>query len=72
MILPKDIYEAQKNYIETVKKPFTMSVRDFVKRIRQMASYLPDFPRPIEGKRLQLNAGGTAAQAEKDIEFRSD
>jgi hypothetical protein len=52
MILPEDIYEAQKNYIETVKKPFTMSVRDFVKRIRQMASYLPDFPRPMTATAL--------------------
>eukprot|EP00978_Attheya_sp_CCMP212_P046439 scaffold392440_cov35-Attheya_sp.AAC.1 len=46
MILPEDIYKAQKNYIETVKKPYTMTVRDFVKRLRQMASYLPEFPRP--------------------------
>eukprot|EP00978_Attheya_sp_CCMP212_P011224 scaffold27572_cov24-Attheya_sp.AAC.1 len=30
MILPEDIYEAQKNYIEIVKKPYTMTVRDFV------------------------------------------
>jgi hypothetical protein len=46
MILPEDVYENEKNYIETVKKPFTMSVRDFVKRIRQLASYLPEFPKP--------------------------
>jgi hypothetical protein len=45
MILPEDVYENQKNYIETVKKPFTMTVRDFVKRIRQLASYLPEFPK---------------------------
>eukprot|EP00978_Attheya_sp_CCMP212_P044217 scaffold304403_cov59-Attheya_sp.AAC.1 len=45
MILPEDIYEAQKNYIENVKKPYTMTVRDFVKRLRHMASYLPAFPR---------------------------
>eukprot|EP00978_Attheya_sp_CCMP212_P017259 scaffold45922_cov63-Attheya_sp.AAC.4 len=47
MILPEDIYEAQKNYIETVKKPYTMMVRDFVKRLRHMTSYLPEFPRPM-------------------------
>eukprot|EP00978_Attheya_sp_CCMP212_P005550 scaffold12459_cov56-Attheya_sp.AAC.2 len=52
MILPEDIYEAQKNYIETVKKPFTMSMHDFVKRIRQMASYLPDFPKPMTATAL--------------------
>eukprot|EP00978_Attheya_sp_CCMP212_P026376 scaffold86597_cov60-Attheya_sp.AAC.4 len=47
MILPEDIYEAQKNYIETVKKPYTRTVCDFVsKRIHQMACYLPDFPKP--------------------------
>eukprot|EP00978_Attheya_sp_CCMP212_P009396 scaffold22205_cov65-Attheya_sp.AAC.1 len=34
MILPEDIFEVQKNYIETVKKPFTMTVSDFVKRIQ--------------------------------------
>eukprot|EP00978_Attheya_sp_CCMP212_P032678 scaffold128677_cov51-Attheya_sp.AAC.5 len=45
--LPEDIYEAQKNYIETVKKPYTVTVCDFVKRLRQMASYLPEFPRPM-------------------------
>jgi hypothetical protein len=37
MIIPEDMYEVQKNYIKTVKKPFTMPVRDFVKRIRQLA-----------------------------------
>eukprot|EP00978_Attheya_sp_CCMP212_P038633 scaffold193211_cov56-Attheya_sp.AAC.2 len=52
MILSEDIYEAQKNYIETVKKPFTMSVRDFVKRIRQMASYLPEFPKLMTASAL--------------------
>ena len=46
MIIPEDMYEVQKNYIETVKKPFTMPVRDFVKRIRQLASFLPEFPKP--------------------------
>eukprot|EP00978_Attheya_sp_CCMP212_P038902 scaffold197348_cov48-Attheya_sp.AAC.1 len=38
MILPEDIYEAQKNYIET--------------RLRQMASYLPEFPIPMAGTAL--------------------
>jgi hypothetical protein len=52
MILPEDIYETQKNYIETLKKPFTMSVRDFVKRLRQIASYLSDFPRPANATDL--------------------
>eukprot|EP00978_Attheya_sp_CCMP212_P014097 scaffold35784_cov27-Attheya_sp.AAC.1 len=37
-----DIYEAQKNYIETVKKPYTMT----------MASYLPEFPRPMAATAL--------------------
>jgi hypothetical protein len=47
MIIPEDMYEVQKNYIETVKnKPFTMPVRDFVKRIRQLASFLPEFSKP--------------------------
>eukprot|EP00978_Attheya_sp_CCMP212_P002317 scaffold4796_cov57-Attheya_sp.AAC.5 len=52
MILPEDIYEAQKNYIETVKKPYTMTVQDFVKRLRQMASYLPEFPKPMAATAL--------------------
>eukprot|EP00978_Attheya_sp_CCMP212_P037100 scaffold172822_cov60-Attheya_sp.AAC.3 len=52
MILPEDICEAQKNYIETVKKPYTMTVRDFVKRLRQMAFYLPEFPRPMAATAL--------------------
>eukprot|EP00978_Attheya_sp_CCMP212_P029079 scaffold102189_cov64-Attheya_sp.AAC.9 len=52
MILPEGIYEAQKNYIETVKKPFMMSVRDFVKRIQHMASYLPEFPKPMTASAL--------------------
>eukprot|EP00978_Attheya_sp_CCMP212_P001021 scaffold2113_cov63-Attheya_sp.AAC.3 len=52
MILPEDIYEVQKNYIETVKKPYTMTVRDFVKRLHQMASYLPEFPRPMAATAL--------------------
>jgi hypothetical protein len=48
MVLPEDMYEVQKNYIETVKKPFTMPVPDFVKRIsRQLASFLPEFPKPM-------------------------
>eukprot|EP00978_Attheya_sp_CCMP212_P041754 scaffold243653_cov61-Attheya_sp.AAC.1 len=51
MILPEDIYEAQKNY-KTVKKPYTMTVRDFVKRLFQMASYLPEFPRPMTATAL--------------------
>ena len=34
-------------------------------------AFLPDSPRPIEDKQLQLDVGGTAAQVEKDIEFRS-
>eukprot|EP00978_Attheya_sp_CCMP212_P006451 scaffold14756_cov63-Attheya_sp.AAC.2 len=46
MILPpEDIYEAQKKYIKTVKKPYTMTVHDFIKRICLMASYLPEFPK---------------------------
>jgi hypothetical protein len=44
----------QKNYSETVKKPFSMSVRDFVKRIRQLASFLPEFPKPIAASGLSL------------------
>eukprot|EP00978_Attheya_sp_CCMP212_P004281 scaffold9365_cov51-Attheya_sp.AAC.4 len=52
MILPEDIYEAQKNYIKTVKKPYTMTVRDFVKRLHQTASYLPEFPRPMAATAL--------------------
>eukprot|EP00978_Attheya_sp_CCMP212_P011916 scaffold29619_cov63-Attheya_sp.AAC.11 len=52
MILPEDIYEAQKNYIETVKKLYTMTVRDFVKRLRQMASYLPEFSKPMAATAL--------------------
>eukprot|EP00978_Attheya_sp_CCMP212_P002118 scaffold4359_cov53-Attheya_sp.AAC.1 len=52
MILSEDIYEAQNNYIETVKKPYTMTVRDFVKRLCQMASYLPEFPRPMAATAL--------------------
>eukprot|EP00978_Attheya_sp_CCMP212_P012929 scaffold32269_cov62-Attheya_sp.AAC.2 len=52
MILPEDIFEAQKNCIETVKKPYTMMVCDFVKRLRQMASYLPEFPRPMAATAL--------------------
>ena len=46
MLLPEDVYENQKNYIETVKKPFNLPVRDFVKRLRQLAAYLPEFPKP--------------------------
>eukprot|EP00978_Attheya_sp_CCMP212_P035687 scaffold156847_cov66-Attheya_sp.AAC.1 len=42
MILPEDIYEAQKNYIETVKKLYMMT----------MASYLPEFPRPMASTAL--------------------
>eukprot|EP00978_Attheya_sp_CCMP212_P008357 scaffold19697_cov30-Attheya_sp.AAC.4 len=41
----KHLYEAQKKNIETVKKPYTMTVHDFVERLYQMASYLPEFPR---------------------------
>eukprot|EP00978_Attheya_sp_CCMP212_P040786 scaffold226323_cov49-Attheya_sp.AAC.2 len=52
MILPEDIYEAQKNYIGTVKKLYTMTVRDFVKRLCQVASYLPEFPRPMAATAL--------------------
>eukprot|EP00978_Attheya_sp_CCMP212_P003509 scaffold7233_cov63-Attheya_sp.AAC.8 len=52
MILPEDIDEAQKNYIKTVKKPYTIMVRDFVKRLCQMASYLPEFPRPMAATAL--------------------
>eukprot|EP00978_Attheya_sp_CCMP212_P019036 scaffold52846_cov53-Attheya_sp.AAC.1 len=63
MILPEDVYEMQKNYIETVKKPFTMSVRDFVKRIRQMASFLPEFPMP-------MGASGLSQIDLKNIIFR--
>eukprot|EP00978_Attheya_sp_CCMP212_P001542 scaffold3163_cov60-Attheya_sp.AAC.12 len=52
MIFPEDIYETQKNYIETVKKPYMMTVCDFVKRICQMASYLPEFPKPMAATAL--------------------
>ena len=63
MILPEDVYEMQKNYIETVKKPFTMSVRDFVKRIRQVALFLPEFPMP-------MGASGLSQIDLKNIIFR--
>eukprot|EP00978_Attheya_sp_CCMP212_P031990 scaffold122945_cov22-Attheya_sp.AAC.1 len=63
MILPEDVYEMQKNYIEMVKKPFTMSVRDFVKRIRKMASFLPEFPMPV-------GASGLSQIDLKNIIFR--
>eukprot|EP00978_Attheya_sp_CCMP212_P006303 scaffold14274_cov49-Attheya_sp.AAC.6 len=44
---------AQKNYIETVKKLYMMMVCDFVnKRLCQMASYLPEFPRPMAATAL--------------------
>eukprot|EP00978_Attheya_sp_CCMP212_P040514 scaffold221755_cov30-Attheya_sp.AAC.1 len=52
MILPEDIYEAQKNYIETVKKLHTMMVSDFVKRLHHMASSLPEVPRPMTATAL--------------------
>eukprot|EP00978_Attheya_sp_CCMP212_P029377 scaffold104174_cov39-Attheya_sp.AAC.1 len=63
MILPEDVYEMQKNYTETVKKPFSMSVRDFVKRIRQLASFLPEFPKPVA-------ASGLSQTDQKNIIFR--
>eukprot|EP00978_Attheya_sp_CCMP212_P000096 scaffold185_cov42-Attheya_sp.AAC.7 len=52
MILPEDIYEAQKNHIEIAKKPYKMTVHDSVKRIHQMASYLPEFPKPMAATAL--------------------
>eukprot|EP00978_Attheya_sp_CCMP212_P002633 scaffold5363_cov34-Attheya_sp.AAC.2 len=43
---------AKKKNIETVKKPYTMTAHDFVERLYQMASYLPEFPRPMAATAL--------------------